>query len=274
MKFFIGKWITALSVIYLVWAGAMFTNQEKLIFSPSSEIMPIPRPSGVIVEEVSFKTKDGKTLNGYFSPNEETNETIVFFHGNAGNISGRIGRMLLCNKLKKNVLIFDYRGFGKSSGIITKEEDLYSDGEAAIKFLQEEKNLPVEKMILWGRSLGGGVATELVKRFPVSKLILESTFTNLDTLAIEKFPVARFLPHFLIKYKFQNIEKIKSIKIPILILHSQEDEIIPYSHGEQLFQKANEPKLFMKIKGSHNGSVSASGVEIFNVVKKFLKQNS
>ncbi len=165
MKFFIGKWIATLSVIYIVWAGLMLLNQEKLIFFPTNEIMPIPHPRGVEIEEVFFKTKDGETLHGYFSPIEKSDETILFFHGNAGNVSGRIGRLFLLHKLGKNVLIFDYRGFGQSSGEIRNEEDLYLDGSAAVKFLEKEKKLPVEKMVFWGRSLGGGVALEVAKRF-------------------------------------------------------------------------------------------------------------
>ncbi len=271
MKFFIGKWIAALSIIYLVWAGAMFVNQEKLIFAPSFEVMAIPHPRGVEIKEVFFKTKDGETLHGYFSPKVGSKETIIFFHGNAGNVSGRIGRIFLLSKLEKNILIFDYRGFGQSSGKIKKEEDLYIDSEAAVDFLEKEKNLPIEKMIFWGRSLGGGVATEMAKRFDISKLILESTFTSLDNLVLEKFPVSQLLPSFLIKYKFKNKDKISKIKKPILILHSSDDEIIPFSHSKELYNKANDPKEFVEITGSHNGSVSKSGVEIFNVVKKFLK---
>ncbi len=102
--------------------------------------------------------------------------------------------------------------------------------------------------------------------------ILESTFTSFDNLSRKKFPISNLLPNFLIKYKFKNIEKIKSIETPLLIFHSSEDDIIPFSHGKELFAVANEPKEFVEVSGSHNDSASASGVEIFNVSQKFLKK--
>ncbi len=272
MKFFIGKWLAALTIVYLSWAGLMAVNQEKLIFFPSSGVMEIPHPSGVEINEVSFRTPDGETLHGYFSPAKDSDETIVFFHGNAGNVSGRVGRVSMLNKLKKNILIFDYRGFGLSTGEIQLEEDLYIDGTAAINFLTEEKKLPVKKMVFWGRSLGGGVAVEMAKRFNNSKLILESTFSKLNELALEKFPVAKLLPKFLIKYKFENETKIKKISEPVLIMHSKTDEVIPFSHSEKLFEAANDPKKFVEISGSHNGSVSTSGAKIFKTVEDFLAE--
>ncbi len=252
---------------YVVIVIYSYIYQNKFIFYPTrSYISP---PEHLNIEEVFIKTTDGEKLHAWWMASENATSTALFFHGNAGNLTDRDFRLNIFNQLGLNALIIDYRGYGKSSGKIKKEQDLYTDGLAAWEFLTKDKNIAEENIIIWGRSLGGAVACELAQNRQVSAVILEAAFYSLPELARHYY---WYLPvKTLLRFKFANGAKIKNIKAPILIVHSQDDDIVPFVQGEKLFKSANEPKQFLKLNGGHNSDVAESYEEYLRGVKDFLQ---
>jgi fermentation-respiration switch protein FrsA (DUF1100 family) len=262
------KWFLVLIVIYIGWMGSLYFLQEKLIFYPSQSAEKVPVPAKMPVEEVFFETSDGVKLQGFYVPTEGATETVLFFHGNAGNVSYRFDRLYVPWSLGKNALIFDYRGYGLSEGEISNEVDLYLDGAAALDFLVSEKGAMPENVILWGRSLGAAVALELATKNSIKKLILESPFLSIRQLARERF---WWFPSLLVRYQFDNKSKISEIEAPLLIFHSEEDETVPFAHGKKLLELASEPKELVPLSGEHNGSLSKSFEVFYPAMEKFLE---
>ncbi|RME85589.1 MAG: alpha/beta hydrolase, partial [Planctomycetota bacterium] len=173
---------------------------------------------------------------------------VLFCHGNAGNLTHRWESIQFFLKLNMDILIFDYRGYGKSKGSPT-EKGTYLDGERAWEYLIQS-GYSREDILVFGRSLGGGVATYLAEKYHPKALVLESTFTSLMDRAKELYP---FFPvSYLLKVEYPNLKRLKNIQCPILIIHSQDDEVIPYHHGQRLLEAAREPKSFLEIRGGHN----------------------
>jgi uncharacterized protein len=249
--------------IYIFICIFVFFYQENLIFFPSKHIGEIPKN----VEEINFFTEDNIQLNAWFLDNNSA-KTVLFFHGNAGNIFNRKKQLAIFDELNLNALIFDYRGYGKSFGEIKKEENLYIDGIAAYEYLTKEKNIKSTDLIIWGRSLGGAIAIDLAQNKNIFAVVIESTFFSLDEMASKKF---WFLPVKIIsQYHFKNQKKIKNIQSKILIIHSQNDKLIPSSQGKNLFELAKNPKKFLEINGSHNnGFLQSYDLYIFEL-RKFL----
>jgi fermentation-respiration switch protein FrsA (DUF1100 family) len=260
------KWMMILVILYFGWCGILYVMQEKFIFFPTSEYAHFPTPKELQWEEVRISTQDNEMLEGFWL-NNQAEKTVLFFHGNAGNISHRLGQLFFFQKLKVNALMIDYRGYGKSTGTIQSENDLYLDGQAGLKFL-EEKGISNEKIFLWGESLGTGIALELAQKKNFSGVILEAPFLSFEKIAQKLywfFPVK-----YLLRYEFMNEEKIKHISSPILFFHSPEDEVIPFSHGQELFTIASEPKKFISVKGTHGSYLFHSTKLYLSVMKEFF----
>ena len=252
--------------VYVFVIFYMFINQESYLFFPSKKY--INPPSNLGVEEVWLTTDDGEKLHAWWLEAGEGNKTAIFFHGNAGNISDRVSQVQVFKKLNLNALMIDYRGYGKSSGQIKKEEDIHLDSLAAWDYAAKEKGRQAKDIIIWGRSLGGAAAIDLAQKKDVFAVIAESTFYSVVDMAKKQY---WFLPVELIaKYKFLSNDKIKNIKAPIMIVHSRDDEIIPFEQGERLFEKANEPKVFLEITGGHNTAIFESYDEYVEEINKFL----
>jgi uncharacterized protein len=203
-------------------------------------------------EDVCFDASDGTQLNGWFYP-AETNASrrhwaLLVCHGNAGNISHRLD---LCSALLEtgaNTFMFDYRGYGKSKGRPT-ETGTYLDVEAAYDWLVR-RGFSGEKIVAYGESLGGAIATELAIRRPVGGLVLESSFSCTVDLGAELFP---WLPvRWLNTIKYDTCAKLPKLKRPVLVLHSRGDQLIGFHHAEKNFSLANEPKLFCELIGGHS----------------------
>ncbi len=261
------KWILVLIVIFVGWLGILYSFQTKIIFPAVKEYVQHPLPKSLEWENVSFRTSDDVLLHGWwFDGGHE--ETVLFFHGNATNISHYTGRLYMLEKLKKNVLFFDYRGYGRSKGRVRKEEDVYIDGQAAIDFLVNTKQIPPQHISLWGFSIGTGVAMEMALRNPVSTLILEAPFLSVKKLAKTHVP---FPPlEWLLRYKLNNEEKITELTIPLLILHSPDDQQVPFTHGQQLFEKAKTEKQLVELSGDHDEAISKSASLYFSELQDFL----
>lgn len=239
-------------IAYIGMALLLYFTQAEFIYYPNiggREIVTTPKYIGLEYEDVTFVTEDNIKLNGWFIPAEDSRGVIIFCHGNAGNISHRLETIQIFNELKLSTFIFDYRGFGVSEGKIS-EKGTYIDAEAAWNFLIKEKEIPPDKIIVFGRSLGGAIAAWLVHKHNPGALILESTFTSIPDMAAEIYPY--FPVRLMCRFKYNANEYLKKVRCPVLIIHSQKDEIVPFSHGQKLFNTANEPKKFLEIRGTHN----------------------
>ncbi|MDR9366427.1 MAG: alpha/beta fold hydrolase [Balneolaceae bacterium] len=254
----IKKMVTLLATIaggYLLLLIFMYLFQSKLIFLPSSDLLVTPSEAALQAEDVWIETSDAERLHGWFFPNDSTEYIVVLSHGNAGNISNRIDIAKFLQEAGVSVLIYDYRGYGQSSGN-PSEEGLYRDIEAVVNFLKMDKGYSEQQMIMYGRSMGGAVASFAATRFNVGGLVLDSAFKNVKAMVSDLYP---FVPSFLASYKFPTEQYVQQLSgIPVMIMHSPTDTIVDISHGIALFGAANDPKTFVELRGGHNDNFHAS----------------
>lgn len=248
---------------------AFLSCESFFIFHPNKDVTSTPEDIGLEFEDVFIDTEDGIKIHGWYVPSKKERGTVLFCHGNAGNISCRLDTVRIFKELDLSVLIFDYRGYGRSGGE-PSEEGTYSDALASWDYLVNNKMIPPEKIIAWGRSLGGAVAAWLAKNRTPGLLIMESSFTSVEDVAEFHLPV---IPGSLIfGDTYNTLEIIDDIKCPVMIIHSPGDEIIPYSQGQRLFMAASEPKEFLEISGSHNNGFFVSVDRYKKSIDRFIGQ--
>jgi hypothetical protein len=229
----------------------MYLIQERLVYFPTRQWDDTPTDVGLQYEEIWLTTSDGIKISGWFVPAKNSQRTILFLHGNGGNISHRLSFLEMFRQLGLNCFIIDYRGYGQSEGT-PSEVGSYLDAEAAWNYLVNQRQIPSSEIIVWGNSLGGGVASWLALQHPPKALILASTFTSAVDIAAAQYP---FLPvRLLAKVRYETLSRLDKIQVPILIIHSRGDKVIPYQHALRLFEVANQPKQFMEITGGHNNA--------------------
>ncbi len=243
-------------LVYALFVFVLFIMQRSMIYMPD-RIKP-DAPEGV--EVVRVKTTDGLNIEGwYYPPRSQGNKTIVFFHGNAGHYGYRAFKANIYNNAGYGVLLAGYRGYGGNPGSYG-EEGFYKDGRAYISWLGQEKNVSAEQLVIYGESIGSGVAVQMATEFECAALVLEAPFSSL--LAVVK-KLYFFVPvDYLLKDRFMNIEKIERINAPLLIMHGTKDDVVPFDSGQALFEAASEPKeLFAIVGGLHNNlyAVGAPG---------------
>ena len=239
-----------------------------MIFFPLKDINSTPNDWGLSFEPVSLRLKDNTKVSAWYIPHPQALKTVLFFHGNGGNMSHRASSVSVFHQLKLNVLIIDYPGYGESEGVPT-ESGLYQSADAAWHYLINAKKFKTENIIIFGRSLGGAVAVDLASRVNAAAVIVESTFTSAHDMADIIFPVlSRFL---VLRYSFDSMSKIKNISSPLLVIHSPDDEMIPFTLGEKLFTHANANKQFLKIAGGHNDGFIKSMSSYQKTLKQFIQ---
>lgn len=252
-------------LLYVLAALLLFFFQTRLIFYPGKLSKNYKFKNIPLREEVFLKTTDGETINGLFFPGQSKDKVILYFHGNAGDLSGWqfVGEDLLPSGL--SVFMIDYRGYGKSTGLIS-EKGFYLDADAAYRFLITEKKFKPDSILVYGRSIGSGVAVDLASRKRSAGLILESPYSSLSALANQKVPF--FFPSLYLRSKFDNIQKINSINAPLLIVHGMDDTLIPASHSKELYNRFEGKKDILFIdKGQHNDLHSFSEYKEFITTK-------
>lgn len=255
--------------VYVLFAGFLFIFQSHYVYYPEHIISADPSNIGLEFENVSFKTEDRVKLSGWFIPSEGAGGVILFCHGNAGNISHRLESIQIFHRLGLNVFIFDYRGYGRSEGK-PSEIGTYRDVEAVWQYLVEERQVSPNSIVVFGRSLGGAVAAWLANRHTPGALILESAFTSVPDIAARLYP---YLPvRLLSRFKYNTAEYLDEVACPVLIVHSREDEIMPFSHGKQLFERARGPKEFLEISGTHNEGFITSEKRYIEGLNTFISE--
>ena len=262
-------WIFGITVVlFLIFTGFAYFNQTGMIYYPYPGIETTPAQHGMEHEDVYLTTTDGTRIHGWWIPRQNAHGTILFFHGNAGNISHRMESLKVFHDLQQNVFIIDYHGFGQSDGS-PSENATYEDAQAAWQYLIGERNIQASSVVIFGRSLGGGVAAWLAAQHTPAGLILESTFTDLPALGAYHYPL---LPvRLLSRFKYNNLKQLSVINVPILIAHSPDDRIVPYEQGQRLFAAATEPKTFLELKGDHNNGFMFAGKDYTIGLQSFLQ---
>lgn len=237
---------------YVALCAAVYFFQARLVYFPSAEYHSTPADIGLVFEEVTLTTSDGLSIAAWYVPSSTRGSqagTVLFCHGNAGNLSDRLVTILVLHSLGCNVLILDYRGYGRSDGK-PDEEGTYRDAEAAWEYLVKTRGVSPQRLILCGRSLGGAVAVQLATHHPPAALVVESSFTSLvDVARIHYW----WLPaRLLCRFHYDSAAKVATIPCPKLFLHATDDELIPIEIGRCLYQAAAPPKRFIETPGGHN----------------------
>ncbi|MEA3292464.1 MAG: alpha/beta hydrolase [Pseudomonadota bacterium] len=244
--------LLVLAVAYLVLLIAACTMQSRMLYLPhvgGRTIVATPADIGLQFDEVELVAADGVRLHGWFVPHPQPRATLLFFHGNAGNISHRQDSLRVFHELRLSILIFDYRGYGRSDGA-PLESGTRRDADAAWRYLTGERQISDADIVLFGRSLGAAVAAELATRERPGALILESAFTSVPELASDLYPL---LPaRWLTRFAYDTLASLRQVRCPVLVVHSTDDEIIPYAHGETLYETAAPPKELLQLRGGHN----------------------
>ncbi|TVR14093.1 MAG: alpha/beta fold hydrolase [Balneolaceae bacterium] len=249
------SFLTAIAGGYLLILVLMFLFQNKLLFMPTSGFVQTPQSAGVEAEDFWVETDDGIRVHGWYFPNSDAEFVVVLSHGNAGNISYRIDIARTLLDAGASVLMYDYRGYGQSDGR-PNERGLYKDIEAVVEGLKSEKGYSEDRIIMYGRSLGGAVAAYAGTKYNLGGLVLDSSFTDLRAMVRDVYP---FVPSRLARYEFPTNRYIQhSRNYPIMIMHSPNDEIVRYHHGRELYELLEEPKRFVELRGGHNDNFFAS----------------
>lgn len=259
-----------LLIIFVFFAIYLKYYEKRGIYFPLKEIEFTPDDFGLRYEDIYFMTKDKVKLNGWFIKAKDSRATLIYCHGNAGNISHRLEIIELFNKLNLNVFIFDYRGYGRSKGR-PSENGLYLDAEAAYDYLMGREDISKDKIIVFGESIGANVAIDLASKKNLALLISYGGFTSAYDMGKRIFP---FLPLFkqIVTVKFDAENLIRDIKIPKLIIHSMDDEIVPFELGKKLFKVAAEPKEFYCMCRGHNEAILLAKEEFSSNIDSFLKK--
>lgn len=249
---------------------ALFRSLEfRQLYFPTRAIEATPRDIGLRYEDISFPSPDGLTLNAWFVAAENPAATVLFCHGNGGNISHRLELLEFFNRLRLNVLIFDYRGYGRSEGS-PYEEGTYWDALGAFTYLVGRDDVDAEKTILYGRSLGGAIAVDLATRVECAGLICENCPSSIVEMAKIHYPIPRI--ENLISNRYEAIARIAQVKMPVLIIHSRHDELVPFEQGRRLFEAAEEPKEFLATFASHNDPPSMMNQEYRERLARFVER--
>ena len=251
--------LVAGTVLYAAYICLLFFTQDRLLFLPhipSRTLDATPSAIGLEYENLTINTPDDVHLDAWFIRAPDLGPTLLFFHGNAGNISHRLDSIAIFHKLGLNICIIDYRGYGRSTGQ-PSEQGVYRDAEAVWHYLTQVRRIDPHHIVLFGRSLGGAIAAWLAARTRPAAVIIESSFTSVPDLAAKLYPLAPV--RLLTRLQFDTLKIVQSIQSPLLVIHSQEDEIIPFAHGKAIYEAAKVPKRLIELHGEHNDGFIVTG---------------
>lgn len=293
-----------LLIAYVGWGLTLYFLQSKFLYFPVREVLYTPAELDLDFENVVFKSADGLQLTGWYVPAplegrtkaasatletrreksltgsvqvgdslltgqaKNSQFTILFCHGNGGNIMHCLDSIDIFHELGLSCFVFDYRGYGHSEGK-PSEEGTYLDAEAAYRWLTEKKRISPDSIIAFGWSLGGSIAAKLAGRNKVAGLVVESAFTSYVDIGLKFYP---YMPvRWFARFSYNTADYIKNVHYPVMLIYSRDDEMIPFEFGLELYEAANEPKKFVEILGSHNDGFFVSGEIYKDAWTKWIK---
>jgi len=265
--------LAGLALVYVALGVVLYLFQSSMVFLanlPGRGLDATPDQIGLDYEDVVIETTDGERLHGWFVPTAQARGTLLFFHGNAGNISHRLESIQIFSRLGLDVLIVDYRGYGQSTGH-PGEQGTYRDAQAAWDYLVEKRQVPPQRIVVFGRSLGGAVgawlASHLADDEKPAAVLIESSFSSGADMARRLYPI--YPARLLTRLRYPVVEYAARLACPVLVIHSRDDEIIPFAMGRAIYDAAGEPKDFIELRGDHNSGfwlsrdVYAAGLDQF-----------
>jgi pimeloyl-ACP methyl ester carboxylesterase len=234
-------------LLYLVILALLYFNQSRMVFYPDRTLRSVPSDGGMEFEDVEFLS-GSQTIHGWYVPGKTGASVVLFCHGNAGNISDRLEILRGIHTSGLGVLIFDYAGYGKSSGS-PDEKQMYSDAEAGWDWLIS-RGISPDRIIVYGRSLGGAVAAHVAAHRTPRVLVLEATFTDLSAVAGRHYP---WVPvGWLLKYSYPTEARVREVQAPVIIVHSREDELMPFEMADRLLESTGKRGRLVVSRGGHN----------------------
>ncbi len=239
----------------------------KFIFFPDKLVSLYPQEWDLKFEEVFVESTDGLKLHGWFFPGGPPNRTLIFYHGNAGNIGDRLPKIKLLHGLGMNVFIFDYRGYGGSEGSPSLN-GVVGDSIAAYEYVLSRSDIDPNHIILYGESLGGAMAVQVAAKKKYAALILDSTFTSIKDMAKSAYSIISGLAPDV----YRSIDLIKELHEPLLIMHGKEDNVVPYHMGKILYEAAPHPKRMVTFEGTEHGGIHADAEKYIESLDKFLSE--
>lgn len=265
--------LIAAASFYVLLALMLFFFQDRMVFLPNMPgrtLTATPKDAGFDFEDVTLETSDGLKLHGWYVPAAQARGVVLFLHGNAGNISHRLDSIAIFHELGLDTLIIDYRGYGQSQGK-PSEQGTYLDAEAAWHYLVNDRGVAADRIIVFGRSLGGAVAAWLANQYTPAALIIESSFSSALDIARKLYP---FMPVRLItRLEFPVSLHVSRLQCPLLVVHSRDDEIIPFTMAEAIYESAAEPKSLLEIWGDHNNGFLLSRDRYLSGLNEFIQKN-
>ncbi len=261
------KW--ARMLVLLIFMGGCGV-ERSFIYFPDKGLDSSPSEIGLAFDDLYIQTEDGVSINAWYVPSPGASFTVIWLHGNAGHMGHRLDQLArLHRQAPLNILMIDYRGYGRSGGHVS-EEGTYRDAEAAYDYLRQGTDGQDARILAFGQSLGAAVAVELALRRNLAGLILEAPFTSIRDMRAFHYPwlpVDRF-----VATRYDSLSKIVRVATPVLILHGDRDEVVPYIQGQRMFEAAAEPKYFHTVQGAgHNGVYQIGGDRYFQVIREFLE---
>jgi len=273
--------LSILRIVLAVYVGLcllLLFRQSSYVYYPDRQVGLTPAYFRIPFEDVRIETGDGETLAGWYVEAADgaaepcaNSLTVMLCHGNGGDIGDRLMTVQTFRDMGLNVLLFDYRGYGDSTGR-PSEQGTYTDAMAVWEYLTRERGARPDRIVIFGRSLGSAVGTWLAKRVEPAALVLESAFTSAPDMAGRMFP---YLPvRLLCRFRYDTIGVIGEVGCPVLVIHSPGDEMVPFEHGKRLFDAAQEPKQMIETRGGHNdGGVEADAL-FLRAFKSFLAKHA
>ena len=257
--------------VYVVFALMLYLFQDRMVYLsnlPDRALGASPSDLGLDYEDVSLITSDNERLHGWYVPAVDSRGVLLFFHGNAGNISHRLDSIKIFHELDLDILIIDYRGYGQSTGE-TSEKGTYLDAQAAWDYLVNIRRIPANRIIVFGRSLGGAIGAWLGVQHTPAAVIIESSFSSGVDMAHRLYP---FLPTRLItRLQYPVADYAGQLNCPVLVVHSRHDEIIPFSMGQTIYAAVKQNKKFLELRGDHNNGFLISQREYVAGLKDFTQ---
>ena len=248
--------------------------ENRLIYFPPRYPAGFPSPETYQseVEDIWLLATDGVRINAFYHLNPASKQVLLWFHGNAENIGYDLEQLRALARIGVNILAVDYRGYGKSEGK-PDESGVYHDADAAYDYLAEQRHFRAEDIVIYGHSLGGAVAINLASRRPCGGLIVQSSFTSARAMARRMFAIP--LIEYVVKSRFDSLEKIRDVHAPILIVHGTRDTVVPFGMGQELFAAAPEPKRFFPIEGAgHNNLMEVGGESYLASLRSFITESA
>ena len=281
LTMFLSKVLIAIAIIYVLICLALWSNQRKMMFFPNAILRNTPADFGLAYEDVwlmpESESQNGQ-VHGWWIPNQFTgnraNPVILFLHGNASNIGDMVSRAQTFHQWGVSTLLIDYRGYGRSSGPFPGEQQVYEDAEAAWQYLVE-RGVSADRIVIYGQSIGGAIAINLAANHPeAAGLVVESSFTSMREMVRVQKTLPLIPVNWLLTQRFESLEKVRSLQMPLLFIHGTADRVVPVGMSEQLYDAAPNEKTRVLIEGAgHNDSPLVNPDLYWNSIRTFIEQS-